>query len=210
MTAASTMLRNAAIGAASGIAAAWVMNSFQNGWTALKKEASGGGRSRDEQHHSGNGNRRGERSQNQRDEGEPAEEQTNKKERSKPATVKAADDLSLVATGQPVPQPDKKTAGEAVHYTFGAVVGAIYGALGTAFPGIRSGFGTVYATGVALVADETLVPALDWGPPPQKTPLSTHAYSLVSHWVFGAALEASRRTIDGALGQSTGAQRNAA
>lgn len=165
-----TIAGDVTIGAVSGLVAAWTMNRFQNSWIALKQKASG-------------------------DEGQSQEDG----QEDEPATVKAADKVSKGVAREPVPNPYREQAGQVVHYGFGAFLGAVYGALGTLFPRVRSGFGTVYGTGVALTADEALVPAAGLSPPPQKVPLSTHAYSFASHLVFGAALEGSRRSIEHAL-----------
>lgn len=116
-----------------------------------------------------------------------------------PATAKAADRLSETVTGEPVPEPYQEPAGSAVHYGFGAFLGGLYGALGEAVPGVRAGFGTAYGAGVAVVADEALVPAAGLAPPPAEVPVQTHLYGIVSHLVFGAALEGTRRVIERAL-----------
>ncbi len=117
----------------------------------------------------------------------------------KPTTVKAADMVSNTLTGSPVPERFEQPAGSAVHYGFGAFLGGLYSAWGAIQPGVRSGFGTVYGTGVALVADEALVSAAGLTPPPNEVPAMTHAYGLVSHLVFGAALEGGRRLIEQAV-----------
>jgi len=122
----------------------------------------------------------------------------------KPSTVKAADMLSEAAVGEPVPDRFEEPAGSAVHYGFGAFLGGVYGAMGEFAPGIRAGFGAAYGAGVALVADEALVPAVGLAPPPQQVPARTHAYGIVSHLVFGAALEASRRLIEQAMTRRQG------
>lgn len=127
-------------------------------------------------------------------------------EESKPSTVKTADMVTEAITGEPVPKQMQSAAGAAVHYGFGAFLGGLYGALGAFMPGVRSGFGTAYGAGAALVADEAMVPALGLSPPPQETPASLHAYGIISHLVFGAALEGTRRLIESALPSSTRAE----
>ena len=112
-----------------------------------------------------------------------------------PATVKAANRVSQTTTGEPVPEPHKDTAGEAVHYGFGALLGGIYGAAGSVAPQVRTGFGTLFGAAVWAVADEIAVPAADLSKPPQAVPPSQHLYSIVSHLLFGAVLEGSRRAI---------------
>lgn len=124
-------------------------------------------------------------------------------EEDKPTTVKTADMVTEAFTGEPVPKQMQNAADAAVHYGFGAFLGGLYGALGAVMPGVRSGFGTAYGAGAALVADETMIPALGLSPPPQETPVSTHASGMISHLVFGAALEGARRLIESALHSPT-------
>ncbi|HEX8570119.1 MAG TPA: DUF1440 domain-containing protein [Caulobacteraceae bacterium] len=112
-----------------------------------------------------------------------------------PATTKAADMAAEIATGEPVPEPLRKFADPVVHYSTGAVVGAVYGALAEMWPGVTKGGGAAYGGLVAIGLDEGVVPALGLGPGPLETPPSTHLYGLSSHVVFGWALEAVRRFV---------------
>ena len=116
-----------------------------------------------------------------------------------PATTKAADMAAEIAPGEPVPEPLRKYADPVVHYTTGAVVGAVYGALAEVWPKITKGGGAAYGGLVAIGLDEGVVPALGLGPGPLETPPSTHMYGLSSHVVFGWALEATRRFVRPAL-----------
>lgn len=127
-------------------------------------------------------------------------------EKSEPTTVKSADILSQMATDEPVPDQHREIAGEAVHYGFGAFLGALYGGLCVIAPATRTGFGTAYGAAVVLAGDEALVPAMGLSPPPQKVPASSHAYAIISHVVFGAALEGSMRAIESALLSATSTQ----
>ena len=113
-----------------------------------------------------------------------------------PATVKAANRVAQKSTGEPVPEAHKDTAGEAVHYGFGALLGGLYGAAGAVAPRVRTGFGTVFGAGVWAIADEIAVPAANLSKPPQEMPQSQHVYSIVSHLLFGAVLEGSRRAME--------------
>ena len=110
-----------------------------------------------------------------------------------PSNVIAADRLGKMLTGAPLSRRKQAAAGATVHYAFGAVLGAVYAVASRRFPVTRTRFGTVYGTAVALTADEVAVPLL--GLAPRRVSAGLHAYGLVSHWVFGAALEASLRTI---------------
>jgi len=117
-----------------------------------------------------------------------------------PSTEKAADRMAQATSGRPVAGQDKGAAGQAVHYGFGTLLGAIYGTASTAAPAIRAGFGMPFGAAVWAGGDETLLPATGLAKRPDETPLSTHAYALISHLVFGASLEGGRRLLDRGVG----------
>lgn len=110
-----------------------------------------------------------------------------------PATVKAADSLKRLFGGDPVTQKRRALAGSLVHYAFGAVLGIAYAGLVAFDSSVAFGFGVAYAIVIALVFDDTLVPALGWGAWPWQSGLASQAYSLSSHIVFGVVLEGVRR-----------------
>ncbi len=114
-----------------------------------------------------------------------------------PATEKAAAKIAKAATGQGLAAAKKPAAGEAVHYAFGAVLGGVYGIAAESLSAVTTGGGSVFGVTVALVVDDTIVPALGLAPPAGQSPPSTHAYAMASHIVFGFALEAARRLLRG-------------
>ena len=114
-----------------------------------------------------------------------------------PATVKAADAASEAIIGDPVPEPYRKPAGQAVHYIAGAVIGGIYGVLTEYKPDASAGFGSAYGIATAALLDEAAVPAAGLGPSPDETPLASHAYGAASHLVYGWVLEGVRALIAG-------------
>jgi putative membrane protein len=114
-----------------------------------------------------------------------------------PATVKAADAASETVIGDPMPEPYREPAGQAVHYIAGAVIGGIYGVLTEYKPEASAGFGSAYGVATSALFDEALVPALGLAPAPGETPLATHAYGAASHLVYGWVLEGVRALIAG-------------
>ncbi|MCU1299472.1 MAG: hypothetical protein JWO91_3750, partial [Acidobacteriaceae bacterium] len=92
-------------------------------------------------------------------------------------------------------QEQKKKAGPAVHYLFGAMMGGLYGAGAEHIPSITLGEGVPFGTVVFLGADEIAVPALGLSGPPQDYPLSTHAYAWASHIVYGVSTEVVRKYV---------------
>jgi putative membrane protein len=114
-----------------------------------------------------------------------------------PATVKVADAASEAVIGDPVPEPYREQAGQAVHYIAGAVIGGIYGVLTEYRPEASAGFGSAYGVATSALFDEAAVPALGLAPAPAETPLATHAYGAASHLVYGWVLEGVRALIAG-------------
>jgi uncharacterized membrane protein YagU involved in acid resistance len=112
-----------------------------------------------------------------------------------PNTVKAADAVAEATVGEPVPEEYREPTGTAVHYGFGAFLGALYGAAVELRPETKAGFGTAYGAAVSLIADEGALPALGLAPPPQEVAAEPHIRGFVSHLVFGAALEGTRRLL---------------
>ena len=116
-----------------------------------------------------------------------------------PNTVKAADAVAEASVGEPVPEKYRKPAGTAVHYGFGAFLGAVYGVAMELRPSAGAGFGTAYGAAVSLFADEMAMPALGFTPPAPEVPASAHLRGFVSHLVFGASLEGARRLLTRAI-----------
>jgi putative membrane protein len=168
--AANDVARSALIGAIAGLAAGYVMNEFQNTWNRIKD-----GREKRHQH-SGQ--------HPKQEAGEPED-----------TTVKAASKISENIFGHELSAREKEVAGPVMHYAVSVLSGALYGAAAAVEPRVRTGFGTGFGTAVWLLADEIAVPASGLSRKPQDYPLSTHAYALVSHWVYGATTEAVYRTF---------------
>ena len=80
-----------------------------------------------------------------------------------------------------------------VHYTFGAVSGAVYGVLTEAFPSATAGAGTVAGAGLYAASHGSTLPLLRIQAPPWCLPRAAVAWELTSHLLFGAVLELGRR-----------------
>jgi putative membrane protein len=163
--------KGAVAGMAGGLAASWVMNEFQAGWSAVAKSLS--------QNESTNGG--GDRQQP--DEAEDA-------------TMKAAGKLSESLLRRPLTKEEKKKAGPLVHYAFGTAMGALYGVLSEEIPKVKSGFGLPFGAALFIGADEIAVPALGLSSQsPSETKPQDHIYGLVSHFVYGATTELVRGEV---------------
>ncbi len=107
------------------------------------------------------------------------------------ATTKAAEAL----VGHTIPAAAKPAAGAAVHYGYGAAMGALYGGLAELVPTVGTGLGIPYATALWLFGDEIAVPALGLSKPPTAATPAEHASALSAHFVYGVTLDIGRRIL---------------
>ncbi|MDQ3064642.1 MAG: DUF1440 domain-containing protein [Acidobacteriota bacterium] len=82
-----------------------------------------------------------------------------------------------------------------MHYAMGATSGLIYGIASEIAPMTTVGLGLPFGAAVWLVADDVVVPALGLAKPATQYPLSTHAYALSSHLVYGLTTDLVRRAV---------------
>ena len=165
-------------GLAAGLVASWTMNQFQAAWTRIAEGS-------DKPH--------GAQSM-QPSEGSKGDDQ-DAKEQDDDATVKAAKAISEGVFGHELQKSEKKPAGAAVHYAFGTLSGGLYGALAEVVPQVTTATGVPFGAAFWLIADEISVPLLGLSKGATEYPVSTHAYALASHLVYGATAELSRRAV---------------
>ena len=171
----SNVLKGAAAGLAGGLVASLVMNEFQALWGKVSE--------------------RTKESQGANSAVQGGRQSRGGGEEQEPATVKAAEAISEGVFDHELTKKEKPVAGEAVHYAMGATSGTLYGALAELVPAAAAGAGIPFGTAVWLVADEAAVPALGLSKAPTEYPLSTHAYALVSHFVYGLTTDLVRRAV---------------
>jgi hypothetical protein len=111
------------------------------------------------------------------------------------AAERTASTIAVGVFDHELTESEKETAGTAVHYAFGSSTGAFYGAAAELLPMLTAGAGVPFGAAVWLAADEGLVPLLGLSKSPTEYPLSTHAYALASHFVYGLTTEVVRRAV---------------
>jgi uncharacterized membrane protein YagU involved in acid resistance len=99
------------------------------------------------------------------------------------------------ATGIHLDKENKKSAGQAVHYTFGTLMGVVYGVSSELIPEVTTGAGTAYGTLLFLAAHEVAVPAFQLSPSPADTPATDHLQHWAAHVVYGGSLELVRSLL---------------
>lgn len=169
-----------AAGLIGGLVASWTMNRFQDVWSKLSED--------DEKSRDGQASQR---------DGSTEQQQSGAEQDD--ATVKTASAISEGIFDHELTKREKKIAGPAVHYAFGTAVGGLYGAAAELAPDITVGVGLPFGAAFWLLADETAVPLLGLSKGPTEYPLSTHAYALASHFVYGLTAELARRAVRNAL-----------
>jgi uncharacterized membrane protein YagU involved in acid resistance len=116
-------------------------------------------------------------------------------EEDEPANVKTAEAVSKNVFDHQLKKSEKEPAGVAVHYAMGATSGLIYGIASEIAPMTTVGLGVPFGAAVWLLADDIVVPALGLAKPAIEYPLSTHAYALSSHLVYGLTTDLVRRGV---------------
>jgi len=158
-------------GVVGGVVASWTMDRFQYWWLSF-----GGGDEREFQQ-------------------APSEEGN----REEPATVKTASAISEGVFGHSLTAREKEIAGPIVHYAVGTTAGAVYGLAAEYEPDVTTLAGIPFGAAFWMVVDEGAVSLLGLAKGPTAYPISTHAYALASHLVFGLTAEVVRSTVRRAL-----------
>jgi putative membrane protein len=149
------------IGLAGGLAATFIMTQVQTAWGKAQKGDQDSPNAEDRQ-----------------------------RQVSEQSTVKVADRISRATTDHELPQEQKQTAGNAVHYGFGTLMGGVYGTLSCLLDEAPFGTGILFGMGLWLAADEFVLPYLNLSKRPQEKDLKEHLYEASMHAVYGLTLDA--------------------
>lgn len=158
-------------GVIGGVVASWTMDRFQYWWLSF-----GAVNEREIQHASS--------------------EERNPEE---PATVKTASAISEGLFGHRLTAREKEITGPIVHYAVGTTAGAVYGLAAEYEPDAATLGGIPFGAVFWMVVDEGALPLLGLAKGPSAYPISTHAYALASHLVFGLTAEVVRSRVRRAL-----------
>jgi putative membrane protein len=177
------LAKGAMAGLAGGLAASWVMNRFQ---AMMSKVLENGQKPH------------GAQSIQERTPNHEAAAELKQRGIDDPddnATERTANIIAAKVLGQELSQVEKRNGGAAVHYAFGGMTGALYGAVSELWPRAAVCAGLAFGAAVWLTADEIAVPLLGLSKPARAYPLSRHAYALTSHLVYGVTTEAVRKLV---------------
>lgn len=159
-------------GLVGGLVASWTMTQFQALWSKVAadyhSDSSGG-------HHD---------ARDWQERGEDAN-----------ATELAAQAVATRTIHRPLTKQELKVAAPAVHYGFGAAMGALYGALSEFAPETRALEGAAFGSAVWIGGDEIAVPWLGLSKSADEYPLELHAQAFTAHLVYGVTTEFVRRGL---------------
>ena len=124
-----------------------------------------------------------------------------------PGSMQAAEALAEPLIGRELTEREKEVGGSALHYLFGAAVGALYGASAEIEPEPTAGAGIPFGTTVWLVADEMGMTLAGFASSPLHYPPARHAAAFGSHVVFGLTVEGVRRLLRGGGNGDRGGRR---
>jgi len=160
-----------AAGVVGGLVASWVMDRFQYWWLSFSD----------------------------RDELSLQQTTIDPVNQDEPATVKTASVISEGVFNHSLSVKEKEIAGSLVHYAVGTTAGAVYGLAAESTPEVTKLMGVPFGAVFWMVVDEGALPLLGLAKEPNAYPVSTHAYALASHLVFGLTAEVVRSSVRRAL-----------
>jgi len=97
--------------------------------------------------------------------------------------------------GHTLSRQEKQAAGRWLHYGFGTLMGAAYGATAEVFPMVGAGLGTVFGSVLFLATDEAALPLLDLASQPGDTKPAEHFLHWASHVAYSMSMEVTRRVL---------------
>jgi len=87
---------------------------------------------------------------------------------------------------------EKTVAVEAIHWGFGALTGAAYGALAEYYPAATAKEGASFGLALATLTHETALPAMGLSAEPVDQTMREHTSEMASHVVYGMVTETVR------------------
>jgi putative membrane protein len=89
----------------------------------------------------------------------------------------------------------KEVATEAIHWGFGALTGAAYGALAEYYPAATTKDGAGFGMALSSLTHGTMLPAMGLGAEPQEQTVRERTSEMATHVVYGVVTETVRRVV---------------
>lgn len=97
--------------------------------------------------------------------------------------------------GRPLAEDQQAVATQSIHWAFGALAGAVYGAMVEVEPPVGAWKGAAFGLTLNKLTHESLLPRLGLAAPKEEQPAQERISEWVSHAVYGVFTEAVRRAV---------------
>lgn len=105
------------------------------------------------------------------------------------------EELAEKVAGHHLDRSTKSAAGTAIHWGFGAAVGAAYGALVEYYPAASDKEGATFGLTLMSLTHETSLPAMEIAEPVEKQSFRERSSEATSHLVYGLVAERVRSLV---------------
>ncbi|HEY1499498.1 MAG TPA: DUF1440 domain-containing protein [Acidobacteriaceae bacterium] len=107
--------------------------------------------------------------------------------------------LAENVTRRRLPESQRKLAMQGIHWIFGALAGAVYGALTEVEPSLGAWRGAAFGITLNRLTHESLLPRLGLADPPNRQPAQERISEWVTHAAYGVTTDTVRRAVRRAL-----------
>jgi putative membrane protein len=111
-----------------------------------------------------------------------------------------AEELAERFAGHELAETQKEVATEAIHWGFGALTGAAYGALAEYYPAATAKDGAGFGMALSSLTHGTMLPAIGLSAEPEEQTARERTSEMASHVVYGVVTETVRRVVRKMLG----------
>jgi putative membrane protein len=108
--------------------------------------------------------------------------------------------LAEKVAGHKLTGAEKEVSVEAIHWGFGALTGAAYGALAEYYPAATQKDGAAFGTALASLTHAKALPAMGLSAEPEDQTIRERTSEMATHVVYGVVTETVRRFIRKMLG----------
>ena len=103
--------------------------------------------------------------------------------------------LAEQGAGQPLPPARKQAAMQSIHWGFGAVAGAVYGALVEFEPTLGAWRGAAFGLTLNKITHQTVLPRMGLASPKEDQPPQERISEWVTHAIYGVFTDSVRHVI---------------
>jgi putative membrane protein len=109
------------------------------------------------------------------------------------------EELAERIAGHPLDSETKEVAAETIHWAFGALTGAAYGALAEFYPKATAKEGASFGLALMTLTHESALPSMGLAAPPEEQTTREHTSEAASHLIYGTVAERVRSVVRKAL-----------